>query len=147
MVAATDPEEDRSLMRARESAPFSRGDVAAIALICIVWTVLAFAIDPRGDFPLQDDWAYGLPVKALVERGEFRLTDWSNPTLIAQVFWGALFCLPAGFSFTAVRISTLVLGLVGLIGMYGLLRQLGAKRTVAFFGAGVVCANPIYLDF
>jgi Dolichyl-phosphate-mannose-protein mannosyltransferase len=132
-------------MRTRESEPFSSRDVAAIALIGIVWTVLAFAIDPRGDFPLHDDWGYGLPVKALVERGEFRLTDWSNPTLVAQMLWGALFCLPAGFSFTAVRISTLVLGLFGVIGMYGLLRQLGAKRTIALFGAGVVGANPIYL--
>jgi hypothetical protein len=145
MIVATEPDRDESLMRTRKSEPFSSRDVAAIALIGIVWTVLAIAIDPRGDFPLHDDWGYGLPVKALVERGEFRLTDWSNPTLVAQMLWGALFCLPAGFSFTAVRISTLVLGLVGVIGMYGLLRQLGAKRTLALFGAAVVGANPIYL--
>jgi hypothetical protein len=37
------------------------------------------------------------------------------------MFWGALFCLSTGFSFTAARISTLVLGLLGLVGMYGML--------------------------
>ena len=146
MIIASEPKGHDPSMRSPGSEFFSKGDITAIALICVAWTVLAFLIDPRGDFPLHDDWAYGLPVKALVERGEFRLTDWSNPTLIAQVFWGALFCLPAGFSFAAVRISTLVLGLVGMIGMYGLFRQLGARRTVAFFGAGVIGANPIYLN-
>jgi Dolichyl-phosphate-mannose-protein mannosyltransferase len=135
-----------STTRTIESGPYSGGDLAVIALIGILWTALAFAIDPRGDFPLNDDWGYGLPVKALVERGEIRFTEWNNSILIAQVIWGALFCLPEGFSFTALRISTLVLGLVGLIGMYGLLRQLGTKRTVALFGAGLIGANPLYLN-
>ena len=114
--------------------PYARRDSVAIILICLVWTVLAIVIDPRGDFPLNDDWAYGLPVKALMERGEFRLTDWTVASLVSQEFWGALFCLPAGFSYTALRISTLVLGLVGLIGLYGLLRQLGQIPWSRFSG-------------
>ncbi len=146
MIGVSEPPRWGPLMPSNGSDRFSRGDLAAIGVICVVWTVLAFAIDPRGDFPLQDDWAYGLPVKALTERGEIRFTDWSSPSQIAQTFWGALFSLAVGFSFTALRISTLVLGLVGLIGMYGLLRQLGAKRTVALFGAGVVGANPLYVN-
>ncbi len=114
------------MLPATGGAPFSWRDVVAILLTCVVWTLLAFVIDPRGDFPLIDDWAYGLPVRALLERGELRLTDWNSPILVAQAAWGALFCLPTGFSFTPLRISTLVAGLIGLIGMYGLIRELGA---------------------
>ena len=125
-------------MKVAGCEPFSRRDVAAILLTCVVWTLLAFVIDPRGDFPLIDDWAHGLPVRALLERGEIRLTDWTTATLIAQAGWGALFCLPTGFSFTALRISTLVAGLIGLIAMYGLMRQLGARRAVALFATWMV---------
>ncbi len=140
------PTADDPSMRTLESGPNSRLDVAAIALIGIFWTAMAFAIDPRGDFPLNDDWAYGLPAKALVERGEYRLTEWSCPTLTSQAIWGALFCAPTGFSYTSLRISTLVLGLIGLIGLYGLLRQFGARPMVALFGVGTVGANPLYVS-
>ena len=66
-----------------ESNRLPRRDITAIVLI---WVVLALVIDPSGDFPLNDDWAYGLSVKALVERGEIRFTDWGCQTLIAQTF-------------------------------------------------------------
>jgi dolichyl-phosphate-mannose-protein mannosyltransferase len=133
-------------MLATRCEPFFWRDVIAIVLTCMVWTLLAFVIDPRGDFPLIDDWAYGLSVRALLERGEIRLTDWSTAILGVQACWGALFCLPTGgFSFMALRISTLVAGLIGLIGMYGLMRQLGARRSVALFATYTVGANPIYV--
>lgn len=50
-----------------------------------------------------------------------------------------------GFSFTALRLSTLTLGLVGIIGQYGLLRQLGADRRIAVFGAALLAFNPYYI--
>jgi hypothetical protein len=37
-------------------------------------------------------------------------------TRVFQIVWGALFCFPFGFSYTALRISTLTLGLVGVTG-------------------------------
>ena len=64
--------------------------------------------------------------------------------LIAQAFWGALFCLPFGFSFSALRISTLVLGLVGVLATYGLLKEVGAGRTISLLGALLIALNPIY---
>jgi hypothetical protein len=120
-------------------------DVAALACTCLAWILLAVLIDPRGDFPLDDDWGYGLPVKALVEHGTIRFTEWTCPSLIAQVGWGGLFCLPGGFSFTALRISTLTLGLVALLGMYLLMRRVGANPATALLGTWVLGANPIFL--
>ena len=125
--------------------PFSRRDAAAIVLTCILWSLVAALIDPRGDFPLIDDWACGLPVRSLLERGALRLTDWTTATLITQVCWGTLFCLPTGFSFTALRISTLAAALIGLIAMYGLMRQLGASRIAALFATWTVGANAVYV--
>ena len=58
--------------------------------------------NPIGDFPLNDDWVYGLAVKSILELGEFRLPSPASTDLFAQAYWGALFCLPFGFSFTAL---------------------------------------------
>jgi hypothetical protein len=114
-------------------------------IIVAVWAAMAAAANPRGNFSLNDDWAYGLPVRALVEGGSIRFTFWQSMTLIAQVFWGALFCLPGGFSFDALRVSTLVAGLVGVLALYGLLRHYGASLGVATIGALTFAVNPLYL--
>ena len=62
------------------------------------------------------------------------------------MLWGALFCLPFGFSYTALRVSSLAAGLGGLIGVYLLLRELGAGRRIAVLGALTVAVNPIYFS-
>jgi len=116
-----------------------------VLLIVAVWIVVALLIDPRGEFPLNDDWAYAAAVKTLLGGGGIRLSGWTTVNLIAQIFWGALFCLPFGFSFTALRISTLVLGLTGVLSLYGLLREGDADHRTALFGALLLAFNPLYL--
>ena len=117
-----------------------------VGLLSMVWIICAVLINPVGDFPLNDDWAYGLPAEVLVKEHAFKLTDWQAAALVTQLGWGALFCLPMGFSFTALRLSTLTLGLVGIVGQYGLLRQLGADRRIAAFGAALLAFNPFYIN-
>jgi 4-amino-4-deoxy-L-arabinose transferase-like glycosyltransferase len=116
-----------------------------LIVLLVVWIVTALAVNPMGDFPLNDDWAYGYSVRTLVEKGDIQFSDWTATNLIAQVVWGAVFCLPFGFSFTALRISTLVLGIIGVIATYGLLREARAQAWLALFGALVLAFNPIYL--
>ena len=117
-----------------------------VLLIVAVWLVAVFFIHPQGNFPLSDDWAYGGAVKSLLDTGSIKLPDWSSANFITQMFWGALFCLPEGFSFTALRVSTLVLGLLGVLITYGLLLEIGAARSVALFGALSLALNPLYLE-
>ena len=44
-----------------------------VCLIVGIWILMAVVVNPLGDFPLNDDWAYGWSVKVLVETGDFRL--------------------------------------------------------------------------
>ena len=134
----------RSLSSRKGSLP--NPDLAPVMVTCVAWVLLACLIDPRGDFPLNDDWAFGLPVKAFLEHGSIRFTEFTCPTLITQMFWGGLFCLPAGFSFTALRVSTLTLGLVALVSQYFLLRRVGASPAVALVGTWTLGANPIFFS-
>jgi hypothetical protein len=101
-------------------------------------------VNPLGDFPLNDDWVYGLSVKSILEKGDFRLPSYSTANFFSQAFWGALFCLPFGFSFTALRFSTLTLGLIGVVITYAILRQVKATPEISLLGALLIAFNPIY---
>jgi hypothetical protein len=121
-----------------------RLDWLSCIIITGVWLVSAIVVNPLGDFPLNDDWAWGWTVKNLVETHSFRFHDFQAMTLISQTIYGALFCLPFGFSFTALRISTLIAGLVGLWGTYFLLRRVGTNTWTALLGALTLAACPIF---
>jgi hypothetical protein len=120
------------------------GELRSILLLTAVWVGMAILVNPRGEFSLNDDWAYALPVKALVERGSIRFTFWQSMTLITQVLWGAVFCLPRGFSYLALRVSMLTAGLVGVLGLYRLCRHIGAGTALATLAALTLALNPIY---
>jgi hypothetical protein len=65
---------------------------------------------------------------------------------LPQAYWGAFFCTLFGFSYESLRISTFVLGEVGLLASYLLLRELGAKEVVAALGALTMGCSPLYLN-
>jgi Dolichyl-phosphate-mannose-protein mannosyltransferase len=116
-----------------------------LGLLTFLWLLIVFLVNPIGDFPLNDDWAYAKTVQSLL-RGNVQLTDWAPASQVAQIAWGALFCLPFGFSFTALRLSTLVLGWFGVLMTFAIAREMGAGRTVALLAALVILGNPDYLN-
>lgn len=119
-------------------------DFINVMALSSVWILMVILVNPIGNFPLNDDWAYSYSVKVLLEQGDFQLSGWTATNLFSQVFWGALFSLPFGFSFTALRFSTLTLSLLGLLATYGLLREIKIIPILAFLGTGLVAINPIY---
>lgn len=133
-----------SLKSFKSISKFYKSKFINILLIIITWMMMAILVNPIGDFPLNDDWAYGYSVKLLLEKGDFQLSGWTATNLLTQVLWGALFCLPFGFSFTALRFSTLTLGLIGVLATYGLLREINTNSKLSLLGALVVAINPLY---
>ena len=103
-------------------------------------------VNPIGNFPLHDDWAFSWTVRTLLETGQFRPSDWTATNTLSQVLFGALFCLPLGFSFNALRLSTLTLGFIGVLVTYALLREVGAGRAVALLGALLIAIDPPYFN-
>lgn len=113
-------------------------------MVAAVWLASLFLINPVGNFPLNDDWSFGWSVKHLLQDHEFRPLGWAAMTLWTNVIWGSLFCLPAGFSFTALRISSLAAALLGILGVYWLARQLRQPAWLAALIAATLGFNPIY---
>jgi 4-amino-4-deoxy-L-arabinose transferase-like glycosyltransferase len=129
---------------ARLPARIPKGAIRDMLLLALFWVASLFLVNPLGDFPLNDDWSFGLAVKHLLQTGDFRPTGWTSMPLITQTLWGALFCLPGGFSFNALRFSTLVLSLCSLLAVYLLVRQVHPSRLLAAIAALTVAFNPIY---
>ena len=102
------------------------------------------ALRPLQNAPFIDDWAYAWSVEHLLQTGALEMLDWSVSLSVAHVLWGALFCAPFGISFTALRLSTWVLSLLGLLGVYALLRELGASRRDTLLGVALVGFYPVY---
>jgi hypothetical protein len=134
--------------KGKESAtpsPMDRADLLVLGAIVVLWGLMAIVVNPVGDFPLDDDWAFGLPVKWLLETGHLRLTDEAAMTLIAEVLWGALFTSIAGFSFTVLRVSTLVMATLGLAASYLVGREVGLPRWLAIVVTALFVANPVFI--
>jgi hypothetical protein len=115
-----------------------------LGVITIAWVALALLANPTGEFPLNDDWSYSRSVHTLLSQGRLELTGFTAMPLLAQVLWGAMFCLPFGFSFMALRVSVWVLGLAGLAATYVLLRALSAPRGLILLAVLLLGVNPLY---
>lgn len=115
-------------------------------LLIALWVFALALVNPTGDFPLNDDWSFAHAVKALLDTGEFRPTGWTSMTLLMQTLWGALFCLPAGFSFDALRLSSLVAGAAGIVATYLLTLELRGPRWFAVLAATCCGFSPLYFS-
>jgi dolichyl-phosphate-mannose-protein mannosyltransferase len=112
--------------------------------IALAAAAVALILRPFQNTPFIDDWTYAWSVQWLLRHAELKILEWSAHLNVVQVLWGALFCVPAGFSFTALRVSTWVLAVVCLWGLYGLLRELAIARQPALLGTATLAVNPIF---
>src|ERR1700741_245012 len=115
-------------------------------LLFFCWLLAEFLVNPIGEFPLNDDWSYTIPVKHLTENGTLQFVDWPAMTLVAQVWWGYLFTSVFGFSFTVLRISVAVLGFIGGLILFQIIKKLSGKKDLAFAGTLLFLFNPLYFS-
>src|SRR5262245_30260427 len=114
------------------------------AALLLIFVAAIFLLHPLPNLPFHDDWTYAWSVEHFLRTGELRVLDWSVHYPFVQILWGALFCLPFGFSFSALRISTVVLAWIGGVALYGTLRELGRGRSESFIATVVLVANPVF---
>ncbi len=112
-------------------------------LLSAAWLGMILLVDPRGEFPLMDDWSYSWSVYHFLTTGQFRLGNFIGVTFVVQFLWGLLFCV-LGFSFTALRLSTLVLGWLGVLVVYKIIARISGRCFLAFLCALTVATNCLY---
>ncbi len=102
-------------------------------------------VAPVGDFPLNDDWQYARAVKRLVETHQLVIDTPVAPSLVGQVYVGALLCALFGFSHTLLRLSTLLLGVLLWWSVDRLLRVVGTPERPRHLVGIVLVTNPIFV--
>lgn len=121
-------------------------DRAAVVAVLLFHLLAALLVNALYDTPIYDDWAYGKAVHTLLEEGRLHFT-WTATSLLFQVMVGALFCLPFGFSFSALHLSTLAFSTCGILALYGWLRHTGRGPLAALLVALVTASSLFYFHF
>lgn len=115
-------------------------------LLALLWVVSIAIVNPVGDFPLNDDWAFAEGVYSIVETGSLIPSDWPAMTLVAQLYWGALFCKLFGLSATVLRWCTLLSSLIAIITFYLLGCEISKQRRLVAFTTLVLFFNPLFFS-
>jgi len=120
---------------------------AAPFLILLVFYLTCVAlVSPAGNFPLNDDWIYTQAVKTFMQTGQFVLYGCCCAACPVHVLIGAAVSAIFGFSYEALRVTSLIFGFAGTVCLYLTLRELKISKTVALISSLIYCANPIFLN-
>ncbi|NDP43648.1 MAG: hypothetical protein GZ089_13170 [Aromatoleum sp.] len=119
-------------------------DRYAPLLVVACALALVVAVDPRGEFPINDDWAYAHSVRWLLDEHRIRLSDWIAMNLLPQTLAGGVVAWFAGYSFSALRHLTQAVS-VGVAWLtFGWFVTAGVRRRDALIATLVVMAMPCW---
>jgi hypothetical protein len=124
--------------------PFASGARRDCALVSVTALLIAIVLRPFQNTPFIDDWVYSWPVQHLLDTGTFLFPEYLGNPILTQMLWGALFCLPFGFSLAALRVSTWVLAVIAVCGLYLLVVEAGGRRRAALVSAAILGFYPVF---
>lgn len=110
--------------------------------LAAVFLGIMLLVSPIGEFPLNDDWIYAKTVQNLLKQGYYTGHPYLNATLIAQSYWGGLFCHLFSFSFTTLRFSTIFLSFLGAWAIARAGLTIGLSRKLALLCAIITITTP-----
>ena len=122
-----------------------RRDAGELVAIAAVFGVAVAVIQPRGNFPILDDWDFAIPTWRFAQTGHFHFTAFTAVSLRAMVLWGAAWTRVFGESFNVLRASTLTLSLATLFVFNGTLKLAAVPRGVRVLATLALLFHPLYL--
>lgn len=123
----------------------------SLSVLISLWIIVIWIVNPVGEFMVNDDWAFISALERLVFEGRMGSTGWGpgdapgGPALIAHLSWGRLFTYLFGHSITNLRISVLVMGILGSVILLVLLRSSGASPRMSLWGVLTLVFCPLFL--
>src|SRR5688572_9722820 len=117
--------------------------LAPYLIIAAIYVLSTLIVDPRGEFPLNDDWSYSRSAFLFGEEGRMQVDEWCAMSLIGQAFYGGLLTKLFGQSFLMLRLSTLALSCGTALLLWHILRQTGIRPNTAWAAVLGWLFNPI----
>ncbi len=116
-----------------------------LLILYLIFTSAVLFVDPRGDFPLNDDYQYAHPVQTLIAYGKFELAHTFAPNIFLQVLWGYLFCwISSAFDYSILRFSTLCTALIAMTYIFRTLRFLSCQEDKSFMLTSLYVFTPVF---
>lgn len=116
------------------------------ALLCALAVLVCELISrPCANMGISDDRPYILIAQKLAATGHIVFNGWSAAMLIWQLYLGAAFIKLFGFSFTTVRMSTLVVAVALAFFLQRTLVRAGINERNATIGTLALVLSPLYL--
>ena len=112
-----------------------REDAVRLLALVAAWAAFFIAVDPRGQFPLNDDFQYAECARRWLSGGGVHLPEWALSSTITHALLGAAATAAWGASNEALRMWMLVVGLAGAVGVYALARRWDADPDAALLAA------------
>lgn len=116
------------------------------ALLCALMLVLCYRIvHPYAEMGIDDDWSYVKSAQVLAQTGHIVYNGWAAPMLGWQLYCGALFVKLFGFSFTAIRLSTLIEAMATAFLLERTMVWAGINEWNATLATMTFVLSPLYL--
>lgn len=127
------------------SARFTQIVFHPYSILLAVWLLALLVVQPFGEFPLNDDWAYAKNVYHLAEKNQFVVDPWPAMNLVAQTAYGTLVAKVFGFSLLTLRMSMVAMAVLTSLVLYTLFYRLTKNKTNALVLVLGFCFSAIYL--
>lgn len=111
----------------------------------IYYLLNMLVISNQGNFPINDDYVYGLSVQHFLKTGELQLFA-SGSACYLHILIGALASKLFGFSFEVLRSVNLTMGFLSIIAIFLTARELKVRRSLAGACAALYAINPIMVN-
>lgn len=117
-----------------------------LIIVTVLFLSIEFIINPIGEFPLNDDWAYSKSVLNYLNSGQIQPSSWQGFPDLPRLFISAAFCKLFGFSFTLLRFVTIGTFLTVIFVFYRNLKTLGINPSLRLGLLLLLAFNPLSLN-
>jgi hypothetical protein len=116
------------------------------AIFCALAVLLCELIShPFAEMGISDDGPYVVMAHTLAATGHILYTGWAAPMLVWQLILAAAFVKLFGFSYSAVRMSTILIAIVMAFVLQRILVRANISERNATFGTLALVLSPLYL--
>jgi len=112
-------------------------------IIIGIYVLSVLLVDPRGEFPLNDDWSYARSAFLLGTQNRLHVDEWSAMSLIGQAIYGGVLVKIFKPGFLLLRLSTLILSCGTALLLWALLRRIEVRPSLAWIAVLSWVFNPI----
>lgn len=115
-------------------------------IIMGLYTLTEIILWPVGEFALNDDWAYAIAIKHLLDNNVLMLSNWQAIPALPQLIGGVAVCKVLGFSFTALRLLTVASVWPLILIANAIMRRVGINPQLRLPALAVIVFNPLLIN-